>query len=105
LLQMMLCQRVTPCVLYGWWFNPWELWVLWLVDTAVPPMRLQIPLAPSVGKPVLSPMVGSEYPPLYLSGSGRAFQKTTISGSCQQALLGIHNSVWVWILYVGWIPR
>jgi hypothetical protein len=28
-----------------------------------------------------------------------------LSGSCQQALVGIHNSVWVWWLYMGWIPR
>jgi hypothetical protein len=39
---------------------------------------------------------------LYWSGSGL---ETAISGSCQQALLGISNSVWVWCLHVGWIPR
>jgi hypothetical protein len=27
-----------------------------------------------------------------------------LSGSCQQAYLGIYNSVWVWCLYMGWIP-
>jgi hypothetical protein len=27
------------------------------------------------------------------------------SGSCQQALVGLYNSVWVWWLYMGWIPR
>ena len=47
----------------------------------------------SIGDPVLSPMVGCEHPPLYLLGTGRASQETPISGSCQQALLGIHNSV------------
>jgi hypothetical protein len=50
-------------------------------------------------------MGGCEHPPLYLSGSSRVAQETAISGSCQQALLGIHPSVWVWSLYVGWIPR
>ena len=30
--------------------------------------------------------------------------QTAISGSCQQALVGIHNSVWAWGLYMGWIP-
>jgi hypothetical protein len=34
---------------------------------------------------MLSPMVGSEHPPLYLSGSGRASQEIAISGFCQQA--------------------
>ena len=55
--------------------------------------------------PVISPMVGYEYPLLYMSGSGRASQETAISGSCQQVLLGIHSSVWVWCLCMGWIPR
>jgi hypothetical protein len=49
-------------------------------------------------------MVGYEHPPLYLSGSGRSSQQTTISGSCQQVLPSLSNSVWVWLLYMGWIP-
>jgi hypothetical protein len=32
-------------------------------------------------------------------------QETAVSGSCQQALLGISNNVWVWCVHVGWIPR
>jgi hypothetical protein len=40
-------------------------------------------------------LVGFEHPPLYLSGSGRASQETAISGSCQQALVGIYSSFWV----------
>jgi hypothetical protein len=44
-----------------------------------------------------------EHPFLYLSG--RASQETAISGSCQQALVGIHNTVWVWWLCMGWMPR
>jgi len=36
--------------------------------------------------PILSPMVGCEQLPLYLSGSGTASQETAISGSCWQAL-------------------
>jgi hypothetical protein len=66
---------------------------VWLVD-AVLPMGLQTPSA--IGDPVLSPTVGCEHLPLYLSGSGRASQETAISGSCQQALLGIRNGVRVW---------
>ena len=57
----------------------------------------------SIGNPVLSPMVGCE--PLYLSGSGRASRETAISGSCQHALFGIHNSVWVCWMYMEWVPR
>ena len=59
----------------------------------------------SIGDPMLSLMVCCEHPPLYLSGSGRASQETAISGSCQQALIGISNTVWVWCLYMEWIPR
>ena len=56
-----------------------------------------------IGSPRLSLMVGCEHLPLYMSGSGRASQETAISGFCQHALLGIHNSICVWWLYMGWI--
>ena len=54
---------------------------------------------------VLHPMDGFEHPLLYLSGTGIAYQERAISRSCQQALVGIHNSIWFWWLFVGWIPR
>ena len=79
--------------------NP--LWGYWLVHIVVPYRGLQTPSAPWV----LCPMDGCEHPFLYLSGTGRATQETDISGSCQQALVGFHNSVWVWWLFMGWIPR
>ena len=41
---------------------------------------------------------------LYLPGIGIASQERAMSGSCQQNLSGICNSVWVWWLYMGWIP-
>jgi hypothetical protein len=55
-------------------------------------------LAPSLGDLVLHPMDDCEHPLLYLSGTGRTPQETAISGSCQQALVGICHSVWVWWL-------
>jgi hypothetical protein len=45
LLHMRLQSWVPPCVLFGWWFCPWKLWVYWLVHIIVPPMELQIPSA------------------------------------------------------------
>jgi hypothetical protein len=45
-----------------------------------------------------------EHPLLYLPGTGTASQETAISGSCQQILAGICNSVCVWWLIMGWIP-
>jgi hypothetical protein len=47
----------------------------------------------------------NEHPLLCLPGTGRASQETAISGSYQQALVGICNSVWVWWLLMGWSPR
>jgi len=58
----------------------------------------------SIGDPVLSLTVSCKPPHLYQQGSGRGSQETAISGSCQQALLAIHNSIWVWWLHMGWIP-
>ena len=40
-LHMELEPRVSLCVLFGWWFSPWELWGVWLVDIVLLPLRLQ----------------------------------------------------------------
>jgi hypothetical protein len=58
-----------------------------------------------IENPVLYPMDGCEHPLPYLSGTGRASQGTAIPGSCQQGLVGIHNSIWFWWLFMGWILR
>jgi hypothetical protein len=41
---------IPPCLLFGWWFSPWQLWGrgIWLVDIVVHPMGLQTPSAPLV---------------------------------------------------------
>jgi hypothetical protein len=54
-----------------------------------------------IGDTVLSAVNGYEHPPLYLSGTDIASQETAILGSSQQAIVDIHNSVWVWSLYMG----
>jgi hypothetical protein len=58
----------------------------------------------SIGGPVFHPIDDCEYPLLYLPGTGIASHETAISGSLQQNLAGIFNSVWVWWLIMGWIP-
>ena len=58
-----------------------------------------------IGDPVLHPMDDCEHPLLYLPGTGRASQETALSGSCQQALVGICNSIWVWWWFMWWILR
>jgi hypothetical protein len=71
---------------------------VWPVNTVAPSMWLQDPSGPSVASPtpplgihILSPMVGCKHPPLHLSGSGKAYQETAVSGFHQQALPGIHR--------------
>jgi hypothetical protein len=59
----------------------------------------------SIGGPVFHPIDDCEHPLLYLPGTGIASQEIAISGSCQENLVGICNSVWVWWLIVGWIFR
>jgi hypothetical protein len=57
LLHMKLEPRVLPCVFFGWWFSPWELWGYLLVHIAVLPMGLQTPSAPWVLS--LAPSLGT----------------------------------------------
>jgi hypothetical protein len=54
---------------------------------------------------VFHPIDDCEHPLLYFPGTGIASQETAISGSCQHNLVGICNSVWVWWLFMGWIPQ
>jgi hypothetical protein len=54
---------------------------------------------------VFHPIDDSEHPLLYLPGTGSASQESAISGSCQQNLAGICNSVCIWWLIMVWIPR
>jgi hypothetical protein len=42
---MQLEPWVPSCVLFGWWFSPWELWEYWLIHIVVPPMGLKTPSA------------------------------------------------------------
>ena len=44
------------------------------------------------------------HPLVCLPGTGIASQETAIARSCQQNLAGICSSVWVWWLFMGWIP-
>jgi hypothetical protein len=59
----------------------------------------------SIGGYVFHPIKDCEHPLLFLPGTGIASQETAISGSCQQILAGICNSVCIWWLIMVWIPR
>jgi hypothetical protein len=73
LLHMCLEESVLPCVLFGWWFSPWELWgvlVGWYCSSygAAKPFSSLNPFSSSsIVYPVLSLMVGCEHPLLYWS--------------------------------------
>jgi hypothetical protein len=54
---------------------------------------------------VFHPTDDCENPFLYLPDTGIAEQERAISGSCQQNLSDICNSIWVWWLILGWISR
>jgi hypothetical protein len=58
----------------------------------------------SIGGSVFHSIDDCEHPLLYLPGTGLASQERAMSGFCKQNLSGICNSVWVWWLYMGWIP-
>ena len=93
---------VPPCVFFGWWFCPWELSVVWLVNIVVLPMKLQTPSTPSVFSLTLP--LGSPCSIQWLVASihiciGQA-PETAIAGSYQQAFLGVCYSVCGWCLYM-----
>jgi hypothetical protein len=54
---------------------------------------------------VFHPIDDCEHPLLYLPGTGIASQETTISGSFQQNLAGMYNSVCIWWLIMGWVRQ
>jgi hypothetical protein len=58
----------------------------------------------SIGGPVIHPIADSEHPLLCLLGPCIVSQETAISGSFQQNLASVCNSVSVWKLIMGWIP-
>ena len=59
----------------------------------------------SIVGPVFHPIADCEHPLPCLPGPGKASQETDISGSFQQNLAGICNSVCIWWLIMGWIHR
>ena len=72
---------------------------------ADPYMSLSTFSSSFIGGPVFHPIDDCEHPLLYLPGTGIASWEIAISGSRQQNLAGICNSVWVWWLFMEWIPR
>lgn len=55
--------RLPPCILFGWWFIRWELWVLQLVDIVLPKW-LQFISAPSILPSIMVQNSSIVYPDL-----------------------------------------
>jgi hypothetical protein len=49
-----------------------------------------------IGGPLVDPEDNCEHSLLYMPGTGIFSQEKAISGSCQQNIAGICNSVWIW---------
>ena len=100
LLHMQLESWVPTCVLDWRWLDPWEFWDYGSYCSSSEAANTYSSLGPfsrsSIGDHLLSPLVGCDHPLLYLLGTSWGSQETAVSGSCQQAFVGIHNSVWVW---------
>jgi hypothetical protein len=59
----------------------------------------------SIRGPVIHPIADCEHPLLCLLGPSIVSQETALSGSFQQNFASLCNSVSVWKLIMGWIPR
>jgi len=68
LLHMWLEPRVTPRVRFGWWFSPWELWGVWLVDIVILLWGFQ-PSPPATSVLSLSPSLGTTFSDQWLAAS------------------------------------
>jgi hypothetical protein len=101
---------VSPCVLFGWWFSPWELWWIWFVGIAVLSMGLQTSSAFSV-LPLTPHWCPHAQSNGWLQASTSVFVRLlkSLSGDSYIRLLsariGISTNVWVWSLYMGWTMR
>jgi hypothetical protein len=78
------------------------------ISNAIPEVPYTLPPPPPCSPTktllLLGPGIPCEHPLLYLRCTGIASQETAISGSFQQNLAGIRNSVFIWLLIIGWIP-
>jgi hypothetical protein len=94
------------CTLW-WWFSSWEFWgvMVGLYFCSSYGATSSFSSFSSFSPFSRSSIGDLKLPPLYLSDTGKASQDMAVSGSCQQALVSIHNSVCVWWLYMEWVPR
>jgi len=59
----------------------------------------------SIGVPMISLKLAASILICIIKALAEPLRRHSLSGSCQQVLLGISNSDWIWWLHMGWIPR
>jgi hypothetical protein len=81
------------CVLFGWWFSPLELWVVWLVDIVVFPVGLQTSFS-SFSLTLTSPLGSLAQSDGWLLASVSLLVRLwqNLSGDCQSRLLSARAS-------------
>jgi len=109
LLHMQLEPWVCPCVLFGWWFSPWELWLVGIVVL----MGLQAHSAPSILS--LTPPTGTLFSVPWLAASIHLCICHALAVPLRrqryQAPVSVHFlasailSRFGVCMYMGWIPR
>ena len=97
---------------FDWWFSPKELWGYWLVHIDVPPMGLQNPSAPWVLSlvPSLGTLCSIQWMILSIhfciyQALAKPHRRQLYSGSFQQNLASVCNSVCIWWMIMGRTPR
>jgi hypothetical protein len=86
------------CMVFVWWFIPWDLHSVLVRSYCWSSFRVAIPFScfcpspnSSIGVPILCPVIGCEYLYQFQSAAGRAYQRTTMLGSCLKAQHNISN--------------
>ena len=112
---MQLEPCVPPCVIFSWCLvsgvsGGSEGWYCYSSYGVASPFSSFSPFPnSSIGAPMLRLVVGQQCAIICIciskEGFGRTSQETATLNCCQQALLGISNSDWVWWLHIGWISR
>jgi hypothetical protein len=84
----------------------------WLVHNVVPPIGLQIPLAPWVfslapplGGPVIHPIADCEHPIMCLLGPGIVSQETPISGKRDWKFIDVYEPGFCWKFFIKLQPE
>ena len=111
LLHVQLEPWAPPCAFFDWWFNPRELLGHWLVHNVVPPMGLQNPSSPWVLSlaPSLGTLCSNQWMTVSIHFSicqslAEPLRRQLYQAPVSKILLASTNSVWVWWLFMGWIP-